>query len=606
MARHWFLAWTTLLMLALLAPPVGAQDQEAIKLMVNRGVAFLKALQGPQGAWPEDSGRGSGSTSLAALALLECGVPAEDPAIVKAVEVVREASIRETGTYSLSLAIMFLDRLGDSDDVPLIESMAVRLMAGQGSTGGWTYTCPPIADSEMNRLATLIKRRNVLTGRGEVPRQTTTGKRVFTDLPVEIRRQLENVEVVRATRHDNFGDNSNTQFALLGLWVARRHGLPVEKALARVGARFRMSQRPTGGWSYNQGGEATPAMTCAGLLGLAVSYGIVEDAPENEKNKHKDKPDPGKDPAIRAGLLALGTAVGGPAINFGQHHRGPQGHASFYYLWSLERVGVIYGLDTIGRKNWYLWGATVLAATQSPDGSWQGAYARCGADTAFGLLFLRRANIARDLTATLRDRVADPGERVLRSGGVGGDALLGQQPANAFETGEKSQPGPEAKAKTTSDLDSDAARIGRRLIESSGDEQAVLLQKLKSGQGSAYTQALAAAIPKLDESAQKMTRQALADRLSDLKTASLRQWLQYDDREIRRAAALACAMKDDKSTVPDLIPLLDDREALVARAAHAALKSLTNQDYGPSANASSADRARAVAAWKEWWKRSGK
>jgi HEAT repeat protein len=152
----------------------------------------------------------------------------------------------------------------------------------------------------------------------------------------------------------------------------------------------------------------------------------------------------------------------------------------------------------------------------------------------------------------------------------------------------------------------DAARLGKRLAEVPAAERATLLQKLKSGQGSAYTQALAAAIPKLDDAMQKQARQALADRLSDMKTSTLRQWLQYEDREIRRAAALACAMKDDKSAVPDLIALLDDREALVARAAHAALKSLTGQDLGPAATASPADRARAVAAWKEWWKRNGK
>ena len=62
-------------------------------------------------------------------------------------------------------------------------------------------------------------------------------------------------------------------------------------------------------------------------------------------------------------------------------------------------------------------------------------------------------------------------------------------------------------------------------------------------------------------------------------------------------------MKDDKSHIPDLIPLLDDREPLVGRAAHAALKSLTNQDFGPAKGASAKDRAQAVEAWKDWWEK---
>jgi hypothetical protein len=44
----------------------------------------------------------------------------------------------------------------------------------------------------------------------------------------------------------------------------------------------------------------------------------------------------------------------------------------------------------------------------------------------------------------------------------------------------------------------------------------------------------------------------------------------------------------------------------VARAAHAALKSLTNQDFGPDLDATRAEREKAVAAWKAWWDKQGK
>ncbi len=67
------------------------------------------------------------------------------------------------------------------------------------------------------------------------------------------------------------------------------------------------------------------------------------------------------------------------------------------------------------------------------------------------------------------------------------------------------------------------------------------------------------------------------------------------------AAALACAMKDERARVPDLIPLLEDAEPHVVRAAHAGLKSLTDQDFGPGRGASTAERAAAARKWRAWW-----
>jgi hypothetical protein len=78
--------------------------------------------------------------------------------------------------------------------------------------------------------------------------------------------------------------------------------------------------------------------------------------------------DPRKDRSLRAGLLVLGSAIGHPV--------GPRGRAppaagrAFYFFWSVERVAVALGLDTIGKKDWYAWGAEVLLASQQADGSW--------------------------------------------------------------------------------------------------------------------------------------------------------------------------------------------------------------------------------------------
>ncbi len=67
-----------------------------------------------------------------------------------------------------------------------------------------------------------------------------------------------------------------------------------------------------------------------------------------------------------------------------------------YYLWSLERVALIYDLKKIGGKDWYAWASDALVKTQQKDGSWHDKYAGAP-DTCFALLVLKRVNIVRDL-----------------------------------------------------------------------------------------------------------------------------------------------------------------------------------------------------------------
>src|SRR4051794_37445902 len=92
---------------------VRAVDQEALHQTINRGLRGLCRLQQPDGTWPHAQ---VGATALAGLALLECGVGPDDPAVEKAARVLRQATIRVTASCSLSLSILFLDRLGERRD----------------------------------------------------------------------------------------------------------------------------------------------------------------------------------------------------------------------------------------------------------------------------------------------------------------------------------------------------------------------------------------------------------------------------------------------------------------------------------------------------------
>jgi hypothetical protein len=625
--------------LAVVGADARAVDPAAVDRAIARGVAGLRRLQAGGGTWPHAQ---IGATALAGLALLECEVRADDDAVRRAADAVRRASVHLTHNYSLSLSILFLDRLGDPGDIPLIESMTVRLLAGQTKQGGWNYDSPPLSPAEVKRLTAHLGQRNELVGRREAPQKPPPGQRTARDLPREIQEQLAQLNRVGpgVDNRPQMGDLSNAQFAVLALWVARRHGLPVEGALARVDAHFRAIQFPDGGWAYydippspaaRPGYLETPTatMTCAGILGLAVAHGVVAEA-RRDGGPRRPTIDVSKDLQLRRGLQALSTSIGRP-VGQGPGRVPRVGDKAYYFFWSVERVAVALGLDAIDKKDWYAWGAEILLANQRPDGTWHGEYGASGADTCFALLFLRRANLARDLTASLRGKVKD--EKILRSGGVGGEGLRGG-PTTRLDpplgpglknpdkpslpdtpppdtpprtVREPKDPPPAPRPTVTAPADEEVARLSGALVRAPAARQGELLERLRDGKGVVHTEALADAIPKLTGAARAKARAALAERLARMKAATLAKYFEDEDAEIRRAAALACAMKDAKDQVPGLIRLLSDRESPVERAAHAALKELTGQDFGPAEGASAADRRRAIAAWEAWWnKQRGK
>jgi hypothetical protein len=474
-------------------------------------------------------------------------------------------------------------------------------------------------------------------------------QRTPKDLPQEIRNQLARI-ASRPTGADQAAllqrdDNSNTQFAILGLWVSRRHGLPVDAALGRTERYFRRTQNADAGWGYlpgqgpgpGLGTTSTPPMTCAGLLGLALGYGATGEAvlrtattkaAGNVPAKGSGR-NPENDRAVKAGLALLATAVGvptgkkfGPRLPLGLRPEVldpvPRGTLDYYFLWSLERVAVIYDLKTLGKKDWYAWGAELLLEHQDAAGSWTGRYAQGGVDTCFALLFLRRANPASDLTNALRGRLREAGDVQLRAGGFNQDKTKPTSSATGTAASTSpdganltkptvSQPEVKPVALPTTppagpgDRTPERRQLTESLVSATAARQPAVLTALVESKGAVYTDALAAAIPKLTGEAKQKARDGLAKRLARMTVPTLRDKFKDTDVEVRRAAALAVELKGERRLIPDLIGLLDDTERPVSRAAQAALKEMTRQDFGPPAQAAPAERAQAVARWKAWW-----
>jgi len=163
----------------------------------------------------------------------------------------------------------------------------------------------------------------------------------------------------------------------------------------------------------------------------------------------------------------------------------------------------------------------------------------------------------------------------------------------------RNDPPPTAKPVETATA-TEAEKVLHDLLNGEGD-RTLLFAKLRDTKGGEYTDSLAHAATKLRGDLQVEAREALVARLTRMTVDTLRKMLLDDDREVRRAAALAGAKKGDRSLVPDLILILSDGDPLLPAAGRAALKTLTGQDFGPAADASAGERTKSILAWKNWW-----
>jgi hypothetical protein len=498
--------------------PLPPNEQEEVNNAIDGGVAFLKRTQQKNGTWVDPHGNWAearvhghiyaiGFTALPALTLLECGVPATDPIVQQAAQFVRSRAAQLDRTYELSLAVLFLDRLGDPKDKKIIQTFALRLIAGQSSTGGWGYKCPILGSKTQVDLMTALRRLDpqedmpgLAVRRGKKPddlrplarvpdsrkleaevisrgspgetsslsrstlqdsaEDSTTLNESVALSPDECRDCLgwgildeKNPELLEPDPKEKDGqnptpakpdakadarkptksyaiperikmlpvaqdpemhvlqdplgrsgvpyltttDNSNTQFAILALWRAQQYDVPTKRSLNLIVRRYVSSQNADGSWGYHYqyGGGAGAiqfpnSMICVGLIGLAVGHGLGKARPAGQ---------PAQDARIINGLIALSANIGQPVEN-----RGMLSMQNLYFLWSLERVAVLYNLPMIGDKDWYRWGAQVLVRNQQSEGHWAGGLyvgSKPTIDTCLALLFLKRANLVKDLTAKL-------------------------------------------------------------------------------------------------------------------------------------------------------------------------------------------------------------
>jgi hypothetical protein len=327
-----------------LIPPARAGvTREEVERAIRGGVRYLIKQQRLDGSWPEiDDDARTGTTSLVTLALLTSGEPADAPHIAKALEYLRRFDPGQLNSvYSVALQTMVFAAADPKSDIVRIEANVDWLQDAQLKPGdhalwpgSWSYKASK-------------------------------------------------------TQH---GDNSNSQYALLGLNAATEVGVKVKPEVWKLAREYwQHYQHRDGSWAYTPDANngATASMTCAGISSLVIS-GLKRFRGAERLVGAKGVEDCGKgaaDPNLDAGIRWMSNH-----FQVGQNFGAGQ-QWKYYYLYGLERTGRLSGIRFFGEHDWYREGAEELVHDQDKlDGSWRGTqYERYQfVSTSFALLFLAK------------------------------------------------------------------------------------------------------------------------------------------------------------------------------------------------------------------------
>lgn len=311
---------------------------------IRGGVRFLIRQQQADGSWPDvDSRAHTGTTSLVLLALLTAGEKPGSPAIDRGLRYLEQFTANDLGrTYAVALQTMVFAaadpgkyRLRLAANVEWLERAQIKQGDRSEWPGSWTYD----ADKGMA------------------------------------------------------GDNSNTQYALLGLNAASEVGIPVRpETWLRSRQYWELAQRRDGSWSYmpQTADNPTASMTSAGISSLVITglkrfQGQEVLLPNGEVRNCGAG---GMNVDLQRGIDWL-------ARRFSVRENSGRGQLwKYYYLYGLERAGRLTGQRFFGAHDWYREGAEYLVGEQDKlQGYWIGSEhteREPIVATSFALLFLAK------------------------------------------------------------------------------------------------------------------------------------------------------------------------------------------------------------------------
>jgi von Willebrand factor type A domain len=351
---------------------------EQVNSAIDKGRKFLwKYL------WVSQMGKGKyqlGSNRMHALicvALVHAEAHKKIPAFNDVLKnYLNNLDLKNRGAYEVGLIAMLVESYGDPNFEPLLKQATRYLLETQGRRGtfGYSPNDKPRAGVFIRAEAPersiyhpkKVESRPLLSVQGGVPVQDPAKQKA----PRRQWRRLSQWKV------GDDGDNSITQFAALGLWSANRSRLNIDRNVWKhILEVTRRGQCNDGGWSYSgRSAEGYGSMSGAGLCTMAICL------------EHLGRK-PLEDLSVQRGLRWFIKNKWKYKENLkhkANHH--------YYYIYSVERVGRILGIDFIGDKEWYPLGARYLVDNQDKNGSWTGGGGEGTIDaTSFALLFLTKA-----------------------------------------------------------------------------------------------------------------------------------------------------------------------------------------------------------------------
>jgi hypothetical protein len=335
-----------------------------------------------------------------------------DPAIQGLTDHVLNKQIGST--YTASLMAMALVKLNPKKYQMRIAQCAQFLCDNQCTNGQWDYG-EPIPDDKMPKdpkkdvttggprpkKEDVATSTDAATNAGSAPPPPSDAPSAPAGKPgTQVKdkgdrgktKALPRIPVRKQKPGPPNGDNSNSQYAALGLRACLDADIDVDPSvLQRARQWWLKSQYSDGGWGYNDHGEtgggaeneggisntSYGSMTVGAVGALCIYDYYAGVAYKTDAN-------------VLKGLEWI-------AKNF-DVTKNPKkvSFAYLYYLYGLERAGMLYGTETFGPKEWYPEGANHLLGTQQGQGNWNSGDkfpSQSHVDTCFAILFLRRGTL---------------------------------------------------------------------------------------------------------------------------------------------------------------------------------------------------------------------
>ena len=386
---------------------------------IKRGAEHIKArlsgagkAGGQTDMMPEEVDCSAGELALCLLTLVKAEVDPKDPVLVAGFDRLRKRVM--TDTYSLGVALMAMEAL----------------------------------------YAPANERQHLIEGRIQEPLKRKVPDKDLALMKEWTKRLRENYDRSQQPAYllrfhyqaSSQYDNSNTQYALLGLYSAHLCGVPISSTVwiangkhwlaeqtpdrkgtvhlkttshqdyakmraAEAQAERRGKRRPSStkrrggrstiggvkaaGWAYIKASEKvkllfpeppTGSMTTAGLTGVTLCEAVLRSTGKKKRNNRKQR-----NPVETKLSAARQAGLAWMLRNFSvRTNRYSNVGWYYYYMYGLERVFELSQIALIGDRDWYFEGATLLV--EMGDGGSKGMFN--GADLSgncFAILFLKLA-----------------------------------------------------------------------------------------------------------------------------------------------------------------------------------------------------------------------